>query len=302
MNKSTGFRVVCIAVFLALTFTGAVSAQSDSKAGEPVGEKFLADGITAFTNSDFDSAMAAFRKVLLEDGKTNSRAEGAAYFWLAKSAMAIGRLGEAERNLEYYLRTFPDHEYSVEARYQRGRVLYLQEDYEAAIEVFAEFVQNHGGSPFVANATYWSAESMFQLGRLQEAKQMFEIVLRDHPTSFRVEAARYRITLIDLNTREQELLELLKWSHQEYLLAQDEFDRRERVYQEAIASYQHRLLSAAGEDFREEIVQLTSQVHTLQELLRNRETQIDRLEEQLTSLRNSLDSFDNPGSPRGGTR
>lgn len=259
--------------------------------------RLITEGISAFRNSDFETAVINFREVILNEPSPEDEAD--AYFWMAKSAMAMSRLSEAERNLEYYLRTFPDHEYAVEARYQRGRILFMREDYEGAIQAFTDFIRSFGDSPFVANATYWSGESLFNLGRLDEAKRLFESVLRDFPTSFRVEAARYRIALIELNAREQELLQLLQWSHEEYLQALDEFDRRERAYQEAIASYQTRLQNAAGEDFREEISRLTTQVRTLQEMLRSRDAEIDRLEEQLTSARNSQQSIAPGGDSNG---
>jgi len=276
MKTRFDLRILVPAALFAVVSLGVVDAQTQ--------DDRIRDGIAAFGNSDFESAVMNFRDLLL--GEPTPEEEGTAYFWLAKSAMAMGRLGEAERNLEYYLRTFPDHEYAVEAHYQRGRILYLQEDYEGALQGFTGFIRDYDDSPFVANATYWSGEALFNLGRLDEAKRIFETVLRDFPTSYRVEAARYRIALIELHQREQELLTLLQWSHEEYLQALDEFDRRERAYQEAIASYQQRLQNAAGEDFREEITRLTTQVRTLQELLRSRDAEIDRLEEQLTSARN----------------
>jgi TolA-binding protein len=279
MTISTRLRFIVLAILMSMAVQIVLFAQSD----------LLNEGIEAFRKSDFESAMVSFREVLLSDD-LDEDTEGAAYFWLAKSALGMGRLNEAERNLEYYLRSFPDHDYVVEGRYQRGRILYLEEDFEGAIQAFADFIRAHEESPFVANATYWSAESLFNVGRLDESKQMFEAVLQDFPTSFRVEAARYRIALIELNAREQELLKLLQWSHQEYLQAQDEFNRREQAYQEAIASYQRRLQSAAGDDFREEISRLTTQVRTLQELLRNREAQVARLQEQLTSALNGQSS------------
>ncbi|MFP4152922.1 MAG: tetratricopeptide repeat protein [Alkalispirochaeta sp.] len=276
MNMRFDLRILVSVMIIIFALPNGIGADTP--------DDLIRDGIAAFGTSDFESAVMSFRDVLLGDPTPGQ--EGSAYFWLAKSAMAMGRLGEAERNLEYYLRTFPDHEYAVEAHYQRGRILYLQEDHEGALQVLTAFIRDHEASPFVANATYWSGESLFNLGRLDEAKRLFESVLRDYPTSYRVEAARYRIGLIELHQREQELLTLLQWSHEEYLQALDEFERREGAYQEAIASYQQRLQSAAGEDFREEISRLTTQVRTLQELLRSRDAEIDRLEEQLTSARN----------------
>jgi TolA-binding protein len=202
-------------------------------------EEILNEGLEAFRASDFETAMVRFREILLEE--PDPETEATAYFWLAKSAMATERLSDAERNLEYYLRTFPDHTYSIEAEYQRGRLLFMQEDYAGAIEALNRFVDRHPESPFVANALYWSGESLYSLGRLNEARRVFQAVVRDYPRSFRVEAARYRIALIDLDERESELLELLRWSHEEYLQALDEFERREQAYQEAISSYQEQI-------------------------------------------------------------
>ena len=163
----------------------------------------------------------------------------------------------------------------------------MQEDYTGAIEALDRFVERHSDSPFVANAVYWSAESLYNLGRLDEARRLFESVIRDYPRSFRVEAARYRISLIDLNARETELLQLLQWSHEEYLQALDEFERREQAYREAITSYQERLQNAADEDFRDEIVRLSTQVRSLQETIRSRDAEIRRLREQITTLQNA---------------
>lgn len=227
-----------VSLVLALLVAASVPAQ-DSTSDEIALDEMLNEGLEAFRTSDFETAMVRFREILLEE--PDRETEATAYFWLAKSAMATERLTDAQRNLEYYLRTFPEHGYAVEAAYQRGRLLFMQEDYAAAIEALNRFMDEHPESPFVANALYWSGESLYNLGRLDAARRVFQAVVRDYPRSFRVEAARYRIALIDLDERETELLELLRWSHEEYLQALDEFERREQAYQEAIASYQEQL-------------------------------------------------------------
>lgn len=221
-------------LFLAVVVAAFVPAQDSASA-----EDILNEGLEAFRSSDFETAMVRFREILLEE--PDQEMEATAYFWLAKSAMATNRLSDAERNLEYYLRTFPDHTYGVEAEYQRGRLLFMQEDYAGAIEALNRFIERHEDSPFVANALYWSGESLYSLGRLDAARRVFQSVVDNYPRSFRVEAARYRMALIDLDERETELLELLRWSHEEYLQALDEFERREQAYQEAISSYQEQL-------------------------------------------------------------
>lgn len=269
------------AVFFMVLAVGTVLAPGATAQNHSEEQAILEEGVAAFRRSDFDTAILRFREILLESPERET--EATAYFWLAKSAMALRRLTEAERNLEYYLRTFPNHEFAVEARYQRGRLLFMQEDFSGAIAALNSFVEGYPESPFVANAVYWSGESLFSLGRLDDARSLFQTVVRDYPRSFRVEAARYRIELIDLNRREQELLRLLQWSHEEYLETLDDFDRREQAYRDAIASYQTRLQSTAPEDYRDEIDSLSAQVRELQTTLQRREEELQRLREQLNS-------------------
>ena len=244
-------------------------------------QQAIDEGIKLLSTSDFTGAMARFREALL--AKPHVDLEATAHFWLAKAAIGANRLDEAERNLEYYLSAFPRHRFATEAVYQRGRLLYLQRDFEASITALHAFIASYPQSPFVANAVYWSGEALFSLGRLEEAKQAFEIVLRDYSTSFRVEAARYRIALIELSARERELLRLLQWSHEEYLRTVDDFERREQGYLEAIASYRDRTQDEGLGDSRE-IVRLNTQVRTLQERLRQSDEELIRLREQLAAL------------------
>lgn len=245
-------------------------------------ETALENGLEAFRRSEFGTAMDHFREALVDARDTDT--EASAYYWLARAAMAEGRLDEAERNLEYYLQNFPSHRFVPEARYQQGRLLFLQDDFESAIQLLERFIGSHPDSPFVANALYWSGEALFNLGRLEEARRLFQRVLREFPTSFRVEAARYRIAVVELTFREQELLQLLRWSHEEYLRAVDEFQRREGAYQDALISYQQRLQDAAAGEFREEIVRLNTEIRSLQETIRSRDARIRRLEERIETL------------------
>lgn len=272
MKKPTRPLLLCLVLILA---SGAVTPLAAT-------EGLLDEGLEAFRRSEFETARERFREALVVAPDTETVAT--AYFWLGKSAMADSQLEEAVRNLEYYLQNFPDHRFVPEARYQQGRILFMQDDFESAIQLFERFIERHPDSPFVANAIYWSGEALFNLGRLEEARRVFQRVIRDFPTSFRVEAARYRVAVIELTFREQELLQLLRWSHEEYLRAVDEFQRRESAYQDALVSYQQRLQDAADDDFREELIRLNTEIRTLQETIRSRDARIRRLEEQLSSL------------------
>ncbi|POR05212.1 hypothetical protein AU468_01620 [Alkalispirochaeta sphaeroplastigenens] len=269
-------RPLISAVVLLFLAAAPLSARSPA-------EISFGEGLEAFRESRFALAESRFQEAL--EGSDDEDLTAGAYFWIAKTGMAQHQLDAAERNLEYFLQTYPRHPLAVEARYQQGRLLFLQEDFDGALQSLGRFVERHPDSPFVANAVYWAGEALFNLGRLDEARRMFQTVLRDHPRSFRVEAARYRIAVIELTFREQELLELLRWSHEEYLRAVDEFQRQEAAYRDALASYRQRLQNTADADLREELVRLNTDIQVLQETLRSRDARIRRLEEQITTLR-----------------
>lgn len=252
------------------------------------GRALLEGGIEEFQRSDYRQALVEFRKVLADPAYRNLRAD--AYFWIAKATMALGRLDEAEENLEYYLLNFQSHPNYAEANYQKARLLYLQSQYEAAITAFERFVDSYPSSPFVANAYYWSAEALFELGHLSRARTLFQTVVEDYPTSFRVEAARYRISVIELKSREEELLKLLRWSHEESLRALEKFREREQTYEEALAEYRRRLASLSEDDFRAEIAVLRAQVEELTEALADREATLSELRNTNEQLRAALES------------
>lgn len=246
-------------------------------------KQLLEEGISRFQQGAFEQALLRFREALLN--AEDPQVEGDAYFWIAKSAMGLTRLNEAERNLEYYLLNFEGHRYYTEANYQRGRLLFMQQHYQETIQAFQNFLEEFPDSPYVANAYYWTGESLYELGRLKEAERLFRTVLREFPTSFRVEAARYRLSLIELKEREEELLRLLRWSHESFLGAQEEFQRRQRGYEEALDEYQARLAESASEGARQEINRLSARVRELEERLETRESRIRTLEQEIARLR-----------------
>lgn len=279
-----------VPALLALLLAAPITAQEEALSPEAL----LQEGITRFQQGAFEQGLLRFREALLNAEEQSVEAD--AYFWIAKSAMALDRLNEAEQNLEYYLMNYPDNRYYSEANYQRGRLLFLQSDYQSAIQAFQQFLEEYPDSPFVANAYYWTGESLYELGRLEEAERLFRTVVREFPTSFRVEAARYRLSLIELKEREEELLRLLQWSHESFLAAQEEFQRRQTGYEEALDEYQGRLASGASEGARAEITRLSGRVRELEELLSSREARIRTLEQEVTRLREEMNDASESGT------
>jgi outer membrane protein assembly factor BamD (BamD/ComL family) len=243
--------------------------------------RILEEGLEDFRNGSYEQAMVTFRELLASPEAERYRPD--AYFWIGRSALAAGRFEEAAENLEFYLQNYPNHRFAPEARYQRGRLLHLQEDYQQSIRALEDFIARHPDSRFLPNAFYWIGESLFALGQFDRSAEVFRTVVREYPESFRAEAAEYRLSVIELSRREESLLKLLQWSHQEYLNAIDEFEQRERTYEEALTEYRERLRRLASGDFRAEIDRLTERVAELEGELAERDREIRDLRQRLTA-------------------
>ena len=249
-----GFALVCGAA--------SISAQSS-------GQAQMRQAVTTFGQAQYDQSLRLFRNIILDSSL--GQYHGDSYFWIAKSYLALKQYEDASRNLEYFLSEYPGNANYPEALYQRGRLLFLQTQYEPAIQALEGFVSKHQDSPFTANSYYWIGEALYSLGHFDEALEIFDIVVKDFPTSFKVEAARYRVSLIELKERERELLKLLKWSHEEYLRALEDFDKRERSYEQALIAYQRTIRGY--------------------ETGTSDATRVGLLEEQVTSLQQQITSY-----------
>ena len=224
-------------------------------------------GIEAYRQSNFRAAANAFRSIV-ESEITAERP--AAYFWLAKSLTALERFDEASGYLEYFLKSFPENHYYPEAFYDRGRLLYFQKEYDAAIAAFESFLSQFPKSDYAANAYFWTGECLFAMGNLDSAEKMFAIVTMEYPASSRVEAARYRSALIGLKYREEEMLKLLTWSHEEYLKSLDGKRNLERIYAEIVSSYQRQIAALSTGDLHAEVIRLSEEVRVLKAELDSR--------------------------------
>ncbi|AFG37584.1 tetratricopeptide repeat protein [Spirochaeta africana] len=259
-----------VAVLLLFAVSGGVTARTAA-------DDLVHDGIASFRDSRFEIAADFFRQVTESDEFSSRHPEG--YFWLAKTYMALGSLDSAASHLEYYIHSFPRHPMQAEAHYQRGRLFYLQAEYQQAVQAFEDFLSDYPDSDFAANAVYWTGEALFSLGRFDEARDMFAIVVTEYPTSFRLEAARYRLSILDLQDREETLLELLRISHQELLYTIQDHQRREREFAETLREYRMRLQSGAPEDIRAEMVNYQQTVEELERENRELRRTIDQLQD-----------------------
>lgn len=238
----------------------------------------LINGIEFYKNEMYSEAISSFHNIILDPNNTDIHPD--AYFWLAKSYFILNRLEDTERNLEFYLLNFENHKYYEEAFYLKGRLLVKQKDYDSAIIIFRNYIDLYPESDLISHCYFWIGESLFLLGNMDTAKEIFKIILEQYPGSVKYEAANYRLSLINIKQRENELLYLLKISHEEYLETLEEYQRLIQTYEQAISAYQKQL---SGK------VELSESV-TSDELLAQKEAEINRLKEQIEDLEIKLSS------------
>ncbi len=222
------------ALVLALAFAAAVAVY-----GQAVPDGRMSRGISLFGEEKYSEALELFSRVLSDPALQSSRPD--AVYWSGLCYVALGDYGNARRTLDTFLKEYPRNAAVPDALYQRARISHTTGEYEESIQLFASFLEKYPDHAFVSSALYWTGDSLFSLGRLAEAEAVFRTLTTEYPKSVKFEAASYKISLIRYKYRENELLTLLKWSHEESLRVIEEFQRREKAYEQALAVYQRRL-------------------------------------------------------------
>ena len=199
---------------------------------ETNGAAILSKGLDDMKNGRMESAIEKFRSII--NSKEMKSFYPDALYWGVKADIVLNNFEEASRAAEGFLLYYSDHPFSEEMNYLRGRLYYLQNDPDAAITSLGQFINNYPDSEFLPSALYWVGESLVALGRLEDADAVYSRLLSEYPASIKREAARYRRSEITFLFRERELLDLLKWSHEEYLRDSEDFYRRESSYLKTI--------------------------------------------------------------------
>jgi chromosome segregation ATPase len=114
--------------------------------------------------------------------------------------------------------------------------------------------------------------------------------MQEYPQSAKYEAASYRIALINQKKVEAELLNILKWSHEESLKTVEEYQRRERSYDQAIIAYQKRIadmlkdtrladLESSNAQYRRQLAEAEERIALLEARLRETQASLGALQE-----------------------
>lgn len=189
-----------------------------------------------YSQAKYDESIILFREIILSSKNDNLIAES--YFWLAKAYIDSNKLKLAETNLEYYLTNYKTTGLNYpEAFYEKGRLLFLQEQFQASVKQLNSFIENYPNNSLLSNAYYWIGECLYALGQYDDSGFYFNIVLTKYPNSIKEEASRYKLRLIEHKKSELTLQNLLKWSQEQYISALTQFRIKEKSLQEALDKY-----------------------------------------------------------------
>jgi len=175
-------------------------ALASAASAQAAPSSILAQGQDAYAKGDYLTALSQFQKLAADP---DARNQPEPYLWLAKTYFAVLDTKNAALNLDYYLQNFPKDPGRNEGLYLQARILYSDGDYPHAIQAFGQYLDQSPTGDQVPNALFWMAESAFALGHYEEASNLYNKIVQGYPSSFKLEASRYRLSVIDLRHREE---------------------------------------------------------------------------------------------------
>jgi TolA-binding protein len=243
-------------------------------------------GIDLYGQGKWEEAVRTLRPVAGRDSAKALRSE--ALFWLGLSELAMGDYEGALRDMEELEKSDPENRRILELGYHKGRVLFFLGNYDEAVILLKNYADSIPGTPETLSAQdssrksaalYWVGECLYSMGLLDRAGEIFLLVTESYPQSAKYEAASYRLALINQKKVETELLGLLKWSHEESLKTMEEYERRERSYDQALIAYQKRIaemlkdtrladLEFSNAQYREQLAAAEDRIKILEETIR----------------------------------
>ncbi|GHU80619.1 hypothetical protein FACS189468_0910 [Spirochaetia bacterium] len=253
-------------------------------------------GIQLYTEGKWEDAVQELRRARTAARNDAEKAE--ALYWIALSELSAGAYSDVLRDLDELELLAPGGKQAEEIPYHRGRALYYLGWYDEAILAFNVYASRisetaEDGVFRKASAFFWVGECLYALGQFEPAEEIFTLIVEKYPQTAKYEAANYRIALINQKKVEAELLNILKWSHEESLKTVEVYQHRERSYDQAIIAYQKQitdLLQGAG------LVDLEDSNAEYRRKLLEAERHIDVLEANLREANAALEAQER-GSP-----
>jgi TolA-binding protein len=235
----------------------------------------LRGGIRLYGEGKWREAVIELRRAQAEAPGPEQQAE--ALYWIGLAELSAGEYEAALRDMEELARAAPGSPRLAELPYHQGRAYYHLGRYDEAVVILKDYADRVGeGNDSQKSASlYWIGECLYALGQLDRARDVFALITEQYPRSAKFEAAAYRLELINQKKIEVELLALLKWSHEESLRTMEEYQRRERSYDQALIAYQKRIadmlkdtrladLETANADYRKQLAEAEERIRALE--------------------------------------
>ncbi len=235
----------------------------------------LSRGITLLSEGKYQEAIDALVPVATKSSKADE--QGEALYWLGQAYLSRGEYSKSIAAIEALEKTKRPPQRVIDGAYIKGRALYETGQYETSIGVLQDFFTKIEDPIRKSLALFWIGENLFSMGQYGEAEKIYSSLISQYPQSPKYEGARYRLALIQQKQIETELLGLLKWSHEEALRITEEYERRERAYEQALIAYQKRIAELLKDD----------RLATLEQENKELLLQIARLKDELAVARNT---------------
>jgi TolA-binding protein len=282
-KKAILFLLLTILTFSSLAAQNGAKSTTDA-AGK--GKAIFDSGMSFFSKNDYRNALVLFRKVIANPSYSSLAPD--AYYWSILSDLALKDFDSGTKDVEFFLGNYRNNPHYPDVIYQNGRLSFMKDDFEKALRIFQSFISAYPRHDMYPAALFWAGECMYQLGQFADAEKAFSVLVDKYPDSVKRETAQYRLDLIEQKYREIELLKLLKWSHEESLKSIEEFQRREKSYEQAINAFQRKIADMLKDtrqaELEQRIADLEKQNADLTQRLNEKDAAIAALTQQLNAL------------------
>ncbi|MBN1824332.1 MAG: tol-pal system protein YbgF [Endomicrobiales bacterium] len=116
---------------------------------------------------------------------------------MAYSDFSRGKFELAITGFRSYLEKYPQGEMAPQSRYYIGESYYAQDDWQKAAEEFDLVEKEYPKIGSVASARFKKALCLEQSGKKEEAKDLFESLLKDYPNSPEAFSAKDKLKITD---------------------------------------------------------------------------------------------------------
>lgn len=198
---------------------------------------YMSSGLDAYARSDWSSAIFSFQKAIEVSGAYSDEP----LYWLIMANASAKNYKPALSYSKDFLTRFPNSHKTAEVIYQQGRIYCLSGEHEKSINILYGFLTRYPEHRQIPSAYYWIGENLYMSGRLKDARTIFSRIIIDYPYSAKVEPSKYKIALIDQGSTQDELLKLLKISHEELLKLSEEYEKSKKNYEQSLLAYQKQI-------------------------------------------------------------